>query len=116
MYFEIARLLRQCRTEVEEFSPAALAKFFGVPERHFSQDGEGGPILFHQAGSTLPVSYVLRGTIFWPQDKQIVRGYPRILPLSDYTPERFAITEERQLFAAAREGEAVIERKECGAT
>ncbi|HEX5323401.1 MAG TPA: hypothetical protein VFW40_06410 [Capsulimonadaceae bacterium] len=116
MYFEIAQMLKRCAGEVKEFTPAMLAGFFGVPERHFSQESANGPILFHQAGNTQPVAYVLRGTIFWPDNRQIVRGYPRILPTSDYTPERFAITEERQILNAAREGEAVVERKESGVT
>jgi hypothetical protein len=116
MYFEIGQLLKRCAVEVKEFAPAALAAFFGVPGRHFSQEGTNGPILYHQAGSDQPVSYVLRGSIFWPDDKQIVRGYPRILSSSDYTPERFAVTEERRMLEAARLGEALIERKECGVT
>lgn len=116
MYFEIAQMLKECAGAVKEFTPAGLAEFFGVPARHFSQEGEAGAIVFHQAGAIQPISYVLRGTIFWPDNKQIVRGYPRILPLSDYTPERFAVTEERNLLAAAQESEIVVERKECGVT
>ena len=116
MYFQIAQLLKKCAGEVEEFTRASLAEFFGVPERHFSQEGTSGPIVFHQAGSVQPISYVLRGTIFWPDNRQIVRGYPRILPVSDYTAERFAVTEERNMLTAAQDGEAVIERKEDGVT
>jgi len=116
MYLEIANLLRRCASEVNPFTPAMLGAFFGLPERHFSQESANGPVLFHQAGSIQPVAYVLRGTIFWPDNRRIVRGYPRILPSSDYTPERFAITEERHVFMAVREGEAVVERKEGGVT
>lgn len=116
MYFEIAQMLKRCAGEVKEFSPDSLAEFFGIPSRHFSQEGGAGAIVFHQAGSIEPISYVLRGTIFWPDDKQIVRGYPRIPPISDYTLERFAITEERNVLAAAQEGDAVVERKEDGVT
>jgi hypothetical protein len=116
MYFEIAQLLKRCSAEVKEFTPGGLAAYFGVAERNFSQVGAGGSILYHQAGSISPISYVLRGSIFWPDNKQIVRGYPRILPTSDYTPERFAVTEERRLLEATQHGEAQIERKESGVT
>ena len=111
MYLEFASTLRRCREELDQFDVGSIAEFFKVPKRNFHQVGIGGPIIFHQAGLTTPVSYLLRGTIFWPKGKQIVRGYPRALPSSDYTTERFAATEERRLINVIRETEAVIENK-----
>lgn len=111
MYLEFAGTLRRCREELDQFEIGVLAEFFNVPKRNFHQVGVGGPIIFHQAGLTLPVSYLLRGTIFWPKGKQIVRGYPRVLPSSDYAQERFAATEERRMIGVIRDSEAVIENK-----
>ena len=80
MYLEFAGTLRRCREELDQFEIGVLAEFFNVPKRNFHQVGVGGPIIFHQAGLTLPVSYLLRGTIFWPKGKQIVdiRAYCRL--------------------------------------
>jgi hypothetical protein len=114
MYLEFASTLRKCRESLDIFEITPIAEFFKVPKRHFHQVGVGGPIVFHQAGLTSPISYLLRGTIFWPKGKQIVRGYPRVLPSSDYTTERFAATEERRLIGVIRESEAVIENKVDG--
>jgi len=114
MYLDFASTLRKCREDLTQFDVSSLSEFFQVPKRNFHQVGVGGPIIFHQAGSTAPISYLLRGTIFWPKGKQIVRGYPRILPSSDYTPERFAATEERRIINLIRENEAVIENKVDG--
>jgi len=114
MYLEFAGTLRKCRAELEQFEIPAIAEFFTVPKRNFHQVGVGGPIIFHQAGLSSPVSYLLRGTIFWPKGKQIVRGYPRVLPSSDYTPERFAATEERRIIGVIQDSEAVIENKVDG--
>jgi hypothetical protein len=111
MYLEFASTLRKCRDLLDQFDIPALAEFFKVPKRHFHQVGAGGPIIFHQAGLTSPMSYLLRGTIFRPKGKQIVRGYPRVLPSSDYTPERFASTEERRIIGVISDSEAVIENK-----
>ncbi len=111
MYLETSRLLRRCQAEVAQFTPPSLASFFGLPLRHFQQASKTSPITFHQAGHMSAMSYTLRGTIFWPDDKQIVRGFPRILPTSDYTPERFVSGSERLTIQAAREGDAVIEDK-----
>ena len=57
---------------------------------------------------------MLKGTVFLSDTRQIVRGYPRILPVSDYTTERFAATQERTLFKTLRDGEVVVEKKEDG--
>jgi len=43
-----------------------------------------------------------------------VRGYPRILPASDYTTDRFGATQERSLFRTLRDGEVIVEKKEDG--
>jgi len=112
MYLEIAERLRRCLADVPVLTRDALAGFFGVPLHCFSQDGD--VITFHQSGSHMALSYVLKGTLFFSDTHQIVRGYPRILPTSDYTPERFAIAEERSLFRALRDGEVVVEKKEDG--
>lgn len=112
MYLEIAERLRRCVADVPVFTRDALARFFGVPISFFSQDGDA--IAFHQSGSHMALSYVLKGTLFFADTRRIVRGYPRILPTSDYTPERFAIAEERALFRALRDGEVVVEKKEDG--
>ena len=87
-------------------------QFFGVGIGSFSQDGPA--ITYHQSGSHAPISYVLKGTIFFADTRQIVRGYPRILPASDYTTDRFAATQERNLFRALRDGEVIVEKKEDG--
>lgn len=112
MYLEIAEKLRACARTVPEFSRDTLSRFFEVPAHSFSQDGPA--LTFHQSGSHSAVSYVLKGTIFFTDTRQIVRGYPRILPTSDYTTERFAVHEERQLFRALRDGEVIVEKKEDG--
>ncbi len=112
MYLDIAEKLRACALSVPAFTREALAAFFGVPIGSFSQ--EGFAITFHQSGSHAPVSYVLKGTIFWADTRQIVRGYPRILPSSDYTTDRFAVSQERNLFRALRDGEVTVEKKEDG--
>lgn len=112
MYLEIADRLRTCERTVPEFSREALARFFEVPAHSFSQDGPA--LTYHQSGSHSAVSYVLKGTIFFADNQQIVRGYPRILPASDYTTDRFAATQERQLFRALRDGEVIVEKKEDG--
>src|SRR5579875_2513760 len=112
MYLEIAEKLRACAATVPEFTREALAGFFGVPAHAFSQDGPA--LTFHQSGSHSAISYVLKGTIFFADNRQIVRGYPRILPASDYTTDRFAATQERQLFRALRDGEVIVEKKEDG--
>ena len=111
MYLDIAQKLRECR-DLPVWTRETLADFFGVSVGAFSQDG---PILtYHQSGSHAAVSYVLKGTIFLADTRQIVRGYPRILPVSDYTTERFAATQERTLFKTLRDGEVVVEKKEDG--
>ncbi len=112
MYQEIAEKLRACAREVTPFSRETLAAFFGVAPYSFSQDGSA--LTYHQSGSHSAVSYVLKGTIFFTDNRQIVRGYPRILPTSDYTTDRFAMNEERQLFRALRDGEVIVEKKEDG--
>lgn len=112
MYLEIAQKLRECAQTVPEFTIDALARFFGVTPRSFSQDGRA--LTFHQSDSQQAVAYALKGTIFFSDTRQIVRGYPRILPTSDYTPERFAASQERQLFRALRDGEVIVEKKEDG--
>ena len=71
-------------------------------------------LTYHQSGSHAPISFVLKGTIFLSDTKQIVRGYPRIMMTSDYTTERFAATQERLLFRTLRDGEVIVERKEDG--
>jgi hypothetical protein len=114
MCLEFAAELRRCREEVASFEIGTIAEFFNVPKKNLHQVGSGGPIIFHQAGMTLPTSYLLRGTIFWPKGKQIIRGYPRVLPSSDYTPERYAATEERRMVRVITDGEAVIENKVDG--
>ena len=112
MYLEIAQKLRDCAGSVPAFTREALAQFFGVGIGSFSQ--EGATITYHQSGSHAPVSYVLKGTIFFADTRRIVRGYPRILPASDYTTDRFAATQERNLFRALRDGEVIVEKKEDG--
>ena len=112
MYLEIAEKLRDCRKNVPAWTREALAAFFGVSVGAFSQDGP--VITYHQSGSHAAVSYVLKGTVFLSDTRQIVRGYPRILPVSDYTTERFAATQERTLFKTLRDGEVVVEKKEDG--
>ena len=112
MYLEIAEKLRACRRDVPQFTRETLSEFFGVGISSFSQ--EGSAITYHQSGSQYPISYVLKGTIFFTDNRQIVRGYPRILTSSDYTPERFAATQERNLFRTLRDGEVIVEKKEDG--
>ncbi len=112
MYLEIAEKLRLCAQTVSPFKRDALAQFFGVGLGSFSQDGTA--ITYHQSGSHTPISYVLKGTIFFADTRQTVRGYPRILPASDYTTDRFAATQERNLFRALRDGEVIVEKKEDG--
>lgn len=112
MYLEIAEKLRECHRTLPAFTRETLAAFFGVGIGSFSQ--EGSAITYHQSGSHAPISYVLKGTIFFTGSKQIVRGYPRILPASDYTTDRFAATQERNLFRALRDGEVIVEKKEDG--
>ncbi len=112
MYLEIAEKLRECVKSVPNWTRETLAAFFGVTVGAFSQDGP--VITYHQAGSHAAVSYVLKGTIFFADSRQIVRGYPRILPVSDYTTERFAATQERTLFKTLRDGEVIVEKKEDG--
>ena len=111
MYLDIAEKLRECR-RLPEWTRETLAKFFSVEVGAFSQDGPA--ITYHQAGSHAAVSYVLKGTIFFTDTRTLVRGYPRILPVSDYTTERFAATQERTLFKTLRDGEVVVEKKEDG--
>ena len=111
MYLDIAQKLRECR-RLPEWTRESLAKFFDVGIGAFSQ--EGPAITYHQAGSHAAVSYVLKGTIFFTDTRTLVRGYPRILPVSDYTTERFAATQERTLFKTLRDGEVVVEKKEDG--
>ena len=112
MYLEIAEKLRDCLRSVPTWTRDALAEFFGVGIGSFSQDGP--VITYHQSGSHAPVSYVLKGTIFFADSRRIVRGYPRILPVSGYTPDRFAATQERLLFRTLRDGEVIVEKKEDG--
>ena len=112
MYLEIAEKLRDCARTVPTFTRETLAAFFGVGIGSFSQ--EGPVITYHQSGSQAAISYVLKGTIFFAGSRQIVRGYPRILPASDYTTDRFAATQERNLFRALRDGEVIVEKKEDG--
>jgi hypothetical protein len=112
MYLEIAEKLRDCLRSVPNFTREALAEFFGVGIGSFSQDGP--VITYHQSGSHAAISYVLKGTIFFADHRQIVRGYPRILPASDYTTDRFAATQERSLFRTLRDGEVIVEKKEDG--
>ena len=112
MYLEIAEKLRECKKSLPEWTRESLAKFFNVGIGEFSQDGPA--ITYHQSGSHAAVSYVLKGTVFFTDTRTIVRGYPRILPVSDYTTERFAATQERTLFKTLRDGEVVVEKKEDG--
>jgi len=112
MYLDIAQKLRGCACDLPSFTREGLGDFFGVPAYAFSQDGAA--ITYHQSGSHAAVSYVLKGTVFFADTGQIVRGYPRILPTSDYTPERFAAAQERVLFRALRDGEVIVEKKEDG--
>ena len=112
MYLDIAEKLRDCARTVPAFTRDALATFFSVGIGSFSQDGQA--ITYHQSGSHAPISYVLKGTVFFSDTRQIVRGYPRILPASDYTTDRFAATQERSLFRALRDGEVTVEKKEDG--
>ena len=112
MYLEIAEKLRECHKRVPTFTRDTLAAFFGVGTGSFSQDGS--VITYHQSGSHSAISYVLKGTIFFADNRQIVRGYPRILPVSDYTTDRFAATQERTLFKTLRDGEVIVEKKEDG--
>lgn len=112
MYLEIAEKLRDCKKSLPEWTRESLSKFFAVGIGAFSQDGPA--ITYHQAGSHAAVSYVLKGTVFFADTRTIVRGYPRILPVSDYTTERFAATQERTLFKTLRDGEVVVEKKEDG--
>ncbi|MBV9849692.1 MAG: hypothetical protein JO250_08385 [Armatimonadetes bacterium] len=69
---------------------------------------------YHRSGSHAAISYVLKGTIFFADTRQVVRGYPRILPASDYTADRFAVVQERTFFRALRDGEVIVEKKEDG--
>ena len=94
------------------FTREGLAGFFGVGTASFSQDGAA--LTYHQSGSHAAISYVLKGTVFFADTRQIVRGYPRILPASDYTADRFAATQERTFFRALRDGEVIVEKKEDG--
>lgn len=112
MYLELAEKLRECAQSVPNFTIEALSEFFGVSRSSWSQDGQA--LTYHQAGSQKQVSFVLKGTVFFADTRQIVRGYPRILPTSDYTTERFAASQERFLFRALRDGEVTIEKKEDG--
>jgi len=112
MYLDIAEKLRECARSVSPYTREALAAFFGVGVGAFSQDGP--VITYHQSGSHAAVSYVLKGTIFFADTRKIVRGYPRILPASDYTTDRFAATSERTLFRTLRDGEVIVEKKEDG--
>lgn len=113
MYYEIAEKLRQCAAPSgPAFTRDGLSRFFGVSPASFSQDG--GVLTYHQSGSHAAISYVLKGTIFFSEGRQIVRGYPRILPASDYTADRFGVTQERVLFRALRDGEVIVEKKEDG--
>jgi hypothetical protein len=113
MYLEIAEKLRACAaTNGPAFTRDALGQFFGVRSYSFSEDGAA--LTYHQSGSHAAISYVLKGTIFFCDTRQIVRGYPRILPASDYTTDRFGATQERILFRALRDGEVTVEKKEDG--
>jgi hypothetical protein len=112
MYLDIAEKLRVCAQTIPKYTREALSAFFGVGIGSFSQ--EGAAITYHQSGSHAPVSYVLKGSVFFTDTHQIVRGYPRILPASDYTTDRFAATQERNLFRALRDGEVIVEKKEDG--
>ena len=100
MYLEIAEKLRACAAPSgPAFTREGLAKFFGVGPASFSQDGAA--LTYHQSGSHAAISYVLKGTVFFADTRQVVRGYPRILPASDYTADRFAATQERRLLSGA---------------
>ena len=110
----ITQLLSQIATLARPLTPALLAGYFGLPERHFHSNGPDGPIQFSQAGLTDPVAYDLRGTLFWPADGQVVRGYPRILPASDYATDAAAVYNESALFEALALQEAAIEIKHSG--
>jgi hypothetical protein len=112
MYLEIAEKLRACARSLPAFAVDSLAEFFGVGKGSFSAAGPA--LTYHQAGSHAPISYVLKGTVFFADTRQIVRGYPRIMMASDYTTDRFAATQERVLFRALRDGEVITERKEDG--
>ncbi len=127
---DIAALLRQCAAEVRPMTPASLAEFFGLPERHFHAFEPGGPILFHPAHLTSPPASLLRGTIFWPdrdfapgvkrmhaKPQQIIRGLPRFTATSDYTQDTLEIAQEPRFARAALEGsggEAFAEPKLYG--
>ena len=113
MYLEIAEKLRVCAAPTgPAFTREDLGKFFGVSPASFSQDGAA--LTYHQSGSHAAISYVLKGTVFFADRRQIARGYPRILPASDYTTDRFAATQERVFFRAMRDGEVIVEKKEDG--
>lgn len=113
MYLEIAEKMRACAAPTgPKFTQDELAQFFGVSAASFSQ--EGSALTYHQSGSHAAISYVLKGTVFFADTRQVVRGFPRILPASDYTTDRFAATQERVFFRALRDGEVIVEKKEDG--
>lgn len=106
--------LRALPARIGSFSRESVAAAFGLPSFLFTQRGPAGPIIFHQAGAIIPASYALRGTIFWPGDRNIVPGAPTTLPSSDHTAEPAAAHNDRALIDFLAEGEAVIEVREPG--
>ncbi len=114
---DIASLLRRCASDVVQFKPSTLADFFGISAKHFHQASETDPIIFIQADRLDEIAFALRGTIFWPDTKQVFRGYPRSLPTSDYTGNRLALVSDLQFARAAFGGaECIAEPKLYGAT
>ncbi len=110
----IAVKLRNLAASVPVFTPESLAAYFGVPPVLFTQATPSAPIVFHQAGAALAVSYALRGTIFFPITRTAVRGLSRVLATSDYATEAAAAHNDRSLIEALTDGEGVIETKEPG--
>ncbi|HEY3333141.1 MAG TPA: hypothetical protein VGK19_24115 [Capsulimonadaceae bacterium] len=112
----IARLLRKLPEVVPNYNRDSLAAYFGVPSALLTQQGSSGPLVFHQGGAILPIARALRGTIFWPFDRSVVRGLQHILPTSDHTLEAAAMHNDAAMIALVRDGEAVVETKEPGIT
>jgi hypothetical protein len=114
--FDFPDRLRRCAADIAVFSSESLSEFFKIPIRHFAQTGQGTPIVFHPAGDSSAESHLLRGTIFWADNRQIVRGHPRISSTSDYTQDRFQVLQEPIMAEAATRGEVTAEPKLYGAT
>jgi len=110
----ILSLLRALPTSVKTFTRESLAAYFGLPSLLFTQRGATGPIVFHQGGAIVPVSYQIRGAIFWPADKHVIPGIPQAMPSSDHTLESAAAHNDRLFISFLVDGEAVIETREPG--